>query len=251
MRRPGRAPVETYCVFTFAPVAQLDRAPHYECGGPRFESWQGHWSACPRGIRRPTDVRALATPPDLGSGVTAFDSRMSDSTLPVGPVARTPRFGRGDRGSNPRRAAQGGLAEPGKATVLKTVVGVRAPRRFESCILRQFQPSWSNGYDAGVRSRERRFDSCRGHCDRSRSRRGPGLWLQALAGASPVGHPTRSTSRQVAHAAIEVPPTQVCALDSDVLRLGGLNALGGAHKSRCGDRGNQMVRCHRPRVTRP
>ena len=81
---------------------------------------------------------ALATPPDLGSGVTAFDSRASDHVV-----------------------RQGGLAESGKATVPKTVVGVRASRRFESCILRK--PSWSNGYDAGVRSRERRFDSCRGH----------------------------------------------------------------------------------------
>lgn len=62
---------------------------------------------------------ALATPPDLGSGVTAFDSRASDQV-----------------------AQQGGLAEPGKATVPKTVVGVRASRRFESCILRK--PSWSN-----------------------------------------------------------------------------------------------------------
>lgn len=83
---------------------------------------------------------ALATPPDLGSGVTAFDSRASDQVV-----------------------RQGGLAESGKATVPKTVVGVRASRRFESCILRK--PSWSNGYDAGVRNRERGFDSCRGHGD--------------------------------------------------------------------------------------
>lgn len=64
------------------------------------------------GIRRRRMRGALATPPDLGSGVTAFDSRASDFN----------RIGR--------------IAESGKATVLKTVVGVRASRGFESCILR-------------------------------------------------------------------------------------------------------------------
>src|SRR5688572_809554 len=33
-------------------------------------------------------------------------------------------------------AVPGGLAESGKASVSKTVVGARAPRRFDSCILR-------------------------------------------------------------------------------------------------------------------
>lgn len=79
----------------------------------------------------------------------------------------------------------GGLAEPGKAAVSKTVVGAGASRRFESCILRgslaqlaersafnrtvrgssprRPTPSWSNGYDTALRRRRCRFDSCWGH----------------------------------------------------------------------------------------
>jgi hypothetical protein len=32
------------CIFALAngPVAQLNRVPHYGCGGSRFESWRGH-----------------------------------------------------------------------------------------------------------------------------------------------------------------------------------------------------------------
>jgi hypothetical protein len=32
------------CIFAlaFGPVAQLNRVPHYGCGGSRFESWRGH-----------------------------------------------------------------------------------------------------------------------------------------------------------------------------------------------------------------
>lgn len=70
--------MEAWTRLHLTPVAQVDRAPHYECGGPRFESWQGYWSAYRRGIRRSTDARGTGDPPDLGSGITAFDSRVPD-----------------------------------------------------------------------------------------------------------------------------------------------------------------------------
>jgi hypothetical protein len=56
----------------------------------------------------------------------------------------------------------GGLAEPGKASVSKTVVGARASRRFESCILRVTrQVASSNGQEQPTLTRRVRGSSPR------------------------------------------------------------------------------------------
>lgn len=63
------------------------------------------------------------------------------------------------------RSRTGGLAEPGKATVSKTVVGARAPRRFESCILRHTVVVQRTRRRSTRRdSRSCRFDALAGSC---------------------------------------------------------------------------------------
>lgn len=89
----------------FTPVAQVDRAPHYECGGPRFESWQGYWSAYPRGIRRPTDARRHWPLPLWGSP-RPMSSLEEDWPSPVRQPSRKRWSARERRaGSNPASSA--------------------------------------------------------------------------------------------------------------------------------------------------